>query len=72
MSKRVLITAAASGIGKEIAKAFYENGGKVFICDIDEEALEEFLREMSEAITTVCDVSSRSDIEQMVAMAWRS
>lgn len=67
MSKRVLITAAASGIGKEIAKAFYDNGDKVFICDIDEEALKEFSREMREAFTTVCDVSSRSDIEQMVA-----
>ncbi len=66
MSKRVLITAAASGIGKEIAKAFYNNGDKVFICDIDEEALEEFSHEMPEAITTVCDVSSRSDVEEMV------
>lgn len=67
MSRKVLITAAASGIGKEIAKAFYDNGDKVFICDIDEDALEEFSQEMPEAITTVCDVSSRSDVEQMVA-----
>lgn len=66
MSKRVLITAAASGIGREIAKAFYDNGDKVFICDIDDEALEDFSKEMPEAITTVCDVSNRSDIEEMV------
>jgi NAD(P)-dependent dehydrogenase (short-subunit alcohol dehydrogenase family) len=67
MNRRVLITAAASGIGKEIAKAFYDNGDKVFICDIDEEALEEFSREMPEAITTVCDVSNRNDVEKMIA-----
>jgi NAD(P)-dependent dehydrogenase (short-subunit alcohol dehydrogenase family) len=35
MSQKVLITAAASGIGLEIARAFYATGAKVFITDIN-------------------------------------
>ena len=33
--KRVLITAAASGIGLAIAWAFAAEGAKVHICDVD-------------------------------------
>jgi NAD(P)-dependent dehydrogenase (short-subunit alcohol dehydrogenase family) len=39
MSQRVLVTGAASGIGLEIARAFTSAGGKVFITDINEQAL---------------------------------
>ena len=35
MAQRVLITAGASGIGREMARAFVANGAKVFVCDID-------------------------------------
>jgi NAD(P)-dependent dehydrogenase (short-subunit alcohol dehydrogenase family) len=35
MEQRVLITAGASGIGREIARAFAGNGAKVFVYDID-------------------------------------
>jgi NAD(P)-dependent dehydrogenase (short-subunit alcohol dehydrogenase family) len=39
MNQRVLIT-GASGIGREIARAFAAQGAKVFVCDIDQKALE--------------------------------
>ena len=42
MNQRVLITAGASGIGREIARAFAANGAKVFVCDIDAKGLDEF------------------------------
>lgn len=38
MEQRVLVTAGASGIGKEIARAFAAIGAKVCICDIDAKA----------------------------------
>jgi len=37
--KRVLITAAASGIGLAIARGFSAEGAKVHVCDINEDAL---------------------------------
>jgi NAD(P)-dependent dehydrogenase (short-subunit alcohol dehydrogenase family) len=35
VTRRVLVTAGASGIGRAIARAFAANGAKVFVCDID-------------------------------------
>ncbi|MBO9681413.1 MAG: SDR family oxidoreductase [Flavisolibacter sp.] len=67
MNRRVLITAGASGIGLEIAKAFAANGDRVFVCDINAEALKTVEQNVPRMITTVCDVSKRDDIEKMVA-----
>ena len=39
MAQKVLITAAASGIGREIARAFSSAGATVFITDINTQAL---------------------------------
>ena len=67
MAQRVLITAGASGIGREIARAFAANGARVFVCDIDADALASFARRCPNAITTRCDVADRRDVENMVA-----
>jgi NAD(P)-dependent dehydrogenase (short-subunit alcohol dehydrogenase family) len=40
MSQRVLITAGASGIGKEIARGYAAIGAKVCVCDINAKALD--------------------------------
>ncbi|MGH8336475.1 MAG: SDR family oxidoreductase, partial [Gammaproteobacteria bacterium] len=69
MEQRVLITAGASGIGKEIARAFAATGAKVCVCDIDAKALETAAKEIPGLKTIVCDVSKRQDIERMVAGA---
>lgn len=45
MPQRVMITAAAAGIGRAIAKAFYDEGAKVHICDVNEQALAAFREE---------------------------
>jgi NAD(P)-dependent dehydrogenase (short-subunit alcohol dehydrogenase family) len=69
MTQRVLVTAGGSGIGKEIARAFVDNGATVCVCDIDQAALEATAKDISGLITTVCDVSKRQDIERMVPQA---
>lgn len=67
MIQRVLITAGASGIGREIARAFSARGAAVFVCDIDTNALEALAEEIPGLKTGVCDVSKRADIERMMA-----
>ena len=69
MAQRVLITAGASGIGKEIARAFAAVGAKVCVCDINAKALDTAAQELSGLKTIVCDVSKRGEIEHMVAAA---
>lgn len=36
---RVIVTAAAAGIGREVARAFVHEGARVHICDVDRTAL---------------------------------
>ncbi|BDG07282.1 SDR family oxidoreductase [Anaeromyxobacter paludicola] len=69
MTQRVLVTAGAAGIGKEIARAFAAKGAAVCVCDIDVKALELSAKEIPGLKTIVCDVSKRADIERMVAGA---
>ncbi|MFQ5958610.1 MAG: SDR family oxidoreductase [Alphaproteobacteria bacterium] len=40
--KRVIVTAAAAGIGRAIARGFLDAGARVHVCDIDAEALAAF------------------------------
>ena len=72
MSRRVLVTAGASGIGREIVKEFVATGAKVFICDIDQDAIDVLSRELAGVGTMRCDVSKRDQNESMVeaALQW--
>jgi len=69
MPQRVLITAGAAGIGREFARAFAANGGKVFVCDVDERALAALAKEIPGLIARRCDMSRRAEIEAMVPAA---
>lgn len=60
MSQKVLITAAPSGIGLEIARAFSAAGAKVFITDINTQALEAAKKEMPGVLDRP-DAASRSE-----------
>jgi NAD(P)-dependent dehydrogenase (short-subunit alcohol dehydrogenase family) len=64
MNQSVLVTAGASGIGREIARAFAVQGAKVVVCDIDSKALETLAQEIPAITTVVCDVSKRHDIRE--------
>jgi len=67
--QRVLITAGAAGIGREFARAFAQNGAKVFVCDIDDKALAAIAKEIPGLITARCDMAKRAEVERMVPEA---
>jgi NAD(P)-dependent dehydrogenase (short-subunit alcohol dehydrogenase family) len=58
----VVVTAGAAGIGRAIARTFVEHGARVHICDVDETALSELDREITQ---TRADVSSVADVERL-------
>lgn len=67
MPQRVLITAGAAGIGLAMARAFKSTGANVFVCDIDEPALEAAAQEGFLAARG--DMAKRVEIEAMVPAA---
>jgi len=62
MSRRVLITAGASGIGHAIAERFLSDGDRVAICDADPAAVSAFAEAFPAAVTAVADVTSEEDM----------
>ncbi len=66
---RVLVTAGAGGIGLEIARAFVAEGAKVFVCDVDDEAISA-LAGTDPAITAMhADVTDRSEVAKLFDVA---
>lgn len=66
MSERVLVTGAASGLGRAIATRYVREGRRVLITDIGETALTSVQREL----TAVGDVTARrldvtDDVDRM-------
>jgi NAD(P)-dependent dehydrogenase (short-subunit alcohol dehydrogenase family) len=67
--QRVIVTAGASGIGREIAHAFVAAGAAVFVCDIDEAGLSRLADEIPGVQAGICDISQLQQVERMVAEA---
>jgi NAD(P)-dependent dehydrogenase (short-subunit alcohol dehydrogenase family) len=63
MSQRVMITAAASGIGRAMAKAFHDDGAQVHICDINEDTLATFREDFPDIAATRVDVQSEAEVD---------
>jgi NAD(P)-dependent dehydrogenase (short-subunit alcohol dehydrogenase family) len=59
---RVLITAAASGIGLQTALDFLQDGARVFVCDADALALQRTLAAHSGLSGMVCDVAQEAQV----------
>ena len=67
MAKKVLITGGGTGIGKAIAKTFYEKGYKVYILGRRKEKLEEVCNDTNNSINYfICDISNDNDIKQII------
>ncbi len=61
----VLITGAASGIGRRTAERFLEQGDSVHICDVSASNVGEFLAANPSATGTVADIGRRSDVDRV-------
>jgi len=66
-NKISLVTGAGSGFGRGIARRFVEEGAKVVVADINQEAAEMVAEEIGEnAIAIVADVSQNTDVSAMI------
>ena len=63
----VLISGAAGGIGRRTAERFLERGDEVHICDVSQEAVDEFLSANPGATGTVADIGNRDDVDRIFA-----
>lgn len=67
--KRAIVTAGGGGIGRETALAFAEGGARVFVCDIDEDALSGVLSAHDNIAGMVTDVSDPAALDALFARA---
>ncbi|MDP7151322.1 MAG: SDR family oxidoreductase [Paracoccaceae bacterium] len=73
MSRRILITGGASGIGRAIVEHFDNEQARIAICDADPEAVAEFATSYPEALAEVCDVRNEAQMQgflSRVEQAW--
>ncbi len=63
--RRVLVTAGASGIGAEMARAFLQAGYAVQVCDIDPDTLASFLAAHPDISGMLADVADPDQVEAL-------
>jgi NAD(P)-dependent dehydrogenase (short-subunit alcohol dehydrogenase family) len=66
---KAVITAGASGICGRVAEMFIESGANVFIGDIDQKKVADFMQNYPAASGRVCDVSKYEDVAQFIKAA---
>lgn len=63
---RAVITAGASGICRKVAELFAKSGAMVFVGDVDEKMISDFLQNNPTVSGNVCDVSKPGDVAQFI------
>ena len=69
MGQRVIITAAASGIGRVVAEAFVAQGASVHLCDVNEAALASVRAEVPGVVATKVDLADGAAVDAWVQAA---
>ena len=67
LSRRMLVTAAGSGIGRAIATRLHAEGATVAACDVDGDAVAELTAALPGVLAFVVDVSSERQVQHMAA-----
>ena len=70
-SRRILITGAASGMGREIAVMFAREGASLALLDMNEAGVAKVAAELG-AVSYRCDVTDRQAVNQIVGDAGRA
>ncbi|HEY7688874.1 MAG TPA: SDR family oxidoreductase [Dongiaceae bacterium] len=68
-NKRVVISAAATGIGRATAEAFLAAGAKLHVCDVDGDGLAALKATYPAVGTTVADVAAEDQVERFIGDA---
>ena len=69
VNKRVVVTAAAQGIGRAMAEAFLAAGARVHVCDLEAARLDAFRGAAPALGTTVADVAAPPEVARLFAEA---
>ncbi len=72
--RRVVITAGAAGLGREMVEVFHQAGARLFICDVSEQALQTVRAAMPDVRVMVADVSDEHQVARLflaVEAAWQ-
>jgi NAD(P)-dependent dehydrogenase (short-subunit alcohol dehydrogenase family) len=64
-NRRVIITAAATGIGRVTAESFLAAGARVHVCDVDEAGLKAFKVAWPALGATVADVADEAQVDRL-------
>ena len=67
--RTVVVTGAASGIGRATASRVAREGGRVVAVDVSGDRLDEFAAETPEAVTVAADITDAAGVERILAAA---
>ncbi|ENV78879.1 SDR family oxidoreductase [Acinetobacter ursingii] len=72
MARKVFISAGGSGIGRCIAEAFLKQGDDVFVCDINQQSLQQFKQDYPQLQIAYCDLGQMHAIQPMFETAMQA
>ncbi len=68
-ARRIIITAAGSGIGREIAVRFADEGAQVHVCDVDRDGLDQITSQHPNIQTAEVDVTDETAVDTWLRAA---